>query len=253
MDIERRDQLAIVTGAGGGIGVEIVRRLRREGVRVVAVDLQLGALHDVTDEGVLFVRSDVAQRDEVSSAFAEAVSWGGTVTQLVTCAGTALRELAYDITTEGWNSVLATHLNGTLYWALETGTHMRDHGGGAIVTVGSISGTRGFLGTTAYSVAKAAIHQLTRNLAVEWADDGIRVNCVVPGFVETETLRNATMASGTYLTIGNLHALGRLARPSEIADAVYYLLSEQSSFMTGNLLFVDGGYSAMGRTRVTET
>jgi len=236
---------AVVTGGGGGIGSEVVGRLLGRGLRVAVVDLEPGGFEDNSDPNVLFVECDVARRESVRAALGTVLDWSDRVTAMVTCAGVAERDTASDMSDEVWDLAIAVHLNGTFYWCQEVARHMRKAGGGAIVTIGSICADRGFPGLLSYGCAKAGVHQLTRGLAVEWAADNIRVNCVAPGYVNTKRLSQVTTVAPQRSSA--LHAMGRIAEPGEIADAAAYLLSDQASFITGQVLYVDGGFSVLAR------
>jgi 3-oxoacyl-[acyl-carrier protein] reductase len=242
---------AIVTGAATGIGAAVVRKLlETPGQRVVVVQHRqvLEPLLEGEDR-VLRVVCDVADRASVEECFQRALEWSSGVDKLVTSAGVAERASAYEMSLEQWELPLKVHLNGTFNWCQVVGRHMRDGGGGAIVTIGSICANRGFPGLLSYGCAKAAIHELTRGLAVEWADDKIRVNTIAPGYVDTANLKSATTLQPN--VSASLHALGRLGTPEELAEAICFLLSDAASFITGEVLYVDGGFSVMPRPRGT--
>ena len=239
---------AIVTGGAGGIGTAVVRKLLdTPGQRVAVVDLKTGASIPVGEDRVLRVVADVADRSAVEDAFAQILRWSPTVNKLVTCAGVADRASAYDMTIEQWHLPQMTHLEGTFNWCQVVGRHMRTNSGGSIVVIGSICASRGFPGLLSYGCAKAAIHELARGLAVEWADDNIRVNVIAPGYVDTPYLHAATTLQSS--VSASLHALGRLGKPEELAEAIYFLLSDAASFVTGEVVHVDGGFSVMSRPR----
>lgn len=241
------DSVAVVTGGGGGIGSALVRQLRDEGIRVAVVDLTAGPFAASDDSGVLFLECDVTQRAQVEAAFENVLAWGGRVDKLVTCVGGGEYVDSYEVDLAEWQAQMDMNLTGTLHWCQVVGRHMRDNGGGAIVTVGSICATRGFPGRLAYGVAKAAVHQLTRGLAVEWAPDGIRVNCVAPGYVVTPRFEGAVTLD--LETLGTMHAVGRTGVAEELASVIRFLLSDAASFVTGEVVFADGGFSAMARPR----
>lgn len=164
---------------------------------------------------------------------------------LVTCAAIQIVGDSFELPTEHWQKVLAVHLNGTFYWCQAAGRSMRDGGGGSIVTVGSIAQDFGFPGRAAYTTSKAGIGGLTRVLAVEWAQWGIRVNSVIPGMVETPLFKRAAAQRIVDAeAAASEHALGRLGTTGELAEAIVFLLSDQSSFITGELVRVDGGFRA---------
>lgn len=238
--------IVIVTGGNGGIGRAVVHRLRNDGFRVASVDVVDDAdVSSEDDSGILRLSCDVSSFDDSARAFGEISAWGGDIGGLVTCAGTTERQPAYEMTPETWNLPIDVHLTGTFVWCQLAGCEMRKGNGGAIVTIGSICGSRGFANMLSYGVAKAGIHQLTRGLATEWAPDDIRVNAIAPGYIDTARMKSVTTLAASESR--RLHAMNRLGTPEEIADAASYLLSSQSSFVTGQVLHVDGGFSVMAR------
>ncbi len=243
--------VAVITGGASGIGWKTAELLleRDPGVACALVDLNEAESGELIgrfgEDRVRFVQCDVTDPSAVAAAAEEIQAWNRPIRMLVTCAGLQIVGDSFELPTEHWRKVTAVHLNGTFYWCQAAGRAMRDSGGGAIVTVGSIAQDFGFPGRAAYTTSKAGIGGLTRVLAVEWAPAGIRVNQVIPGMVETPLFKRAA-AQGVVdpREAGAEHALGRLGTTGELAEAIVFLLSDQSSFITGELVRVDGGFRA---------
>ena len=243
--------VAVITGGASGIGWKTAELLlqRREDVACALVDLNEAQSGELIErfgpDRVRFVRCDVTDPQAVANAAEQIEAWNSPIRMLVTCAGIQIVADSFVLASADWQKVLATHLNGTFYWCQAAGRAMREAGGGAIVTVGSIAQDFGFPGRAAYTTSKAGIGGLTRVLAVEWAPAGIRINQVIPGMVETPLFKKAA-AQGIVDAeeAAGEHPLGRLGTTGELAESIVFLLSEQASFITGELVHVDGGFRA---------
>jgi len=244
-------QVAVVTGAAGGIGAEIAHRFAAEGARVACIDLvaPTALVEAITAAGgqAMAVATDVA--DEASTlAAAETVlaAWSG-VTILVN--GAAPNDPAgsvLDLPPHEWNRVFAVQVTGAYYMSRAILPSMIAAGRGSIIHIASQLGHVGSPGRPAYCAAKGALIQLAKVMALDHAPQGIRVNSLSPGAVETGRLlfRNATMEAARAVSVPK-HPIGRLGRPDEIAAAALFLASDASSFMTGADLLIDGGYTAI--------
>jgi NAD(P)-dependent dehydrogenase (short-subunit alcohol dehydrogenase family) len=238
--------VAIVTGAAGGVGREVVRLLVEAGASVVAEDLdpevaELGA------ERVAVVVGDVADSAVAREAVALAIERFGRLDVLVNNAAQFLLKPTLETTDEEWDAVLRTNVRGAFVHAREALPALAD-GGGAIVNVASISGVVGLADQIAYCASKGAIVQLTRQLAIDWSPRGVRVNAVAPGAIDTPFLRNAIAGApdidAVLADIAAAHPLGRIADPAEIAELVVFLASPAARFVSGAILMADGGFTA---------
>jgi NAD(P)-dependent dehydrogenase (short-subunit alcohol dehydrogenase family) len=243
-------RVAVITGGASGIGLAIVERLAMNGDRVVICDINdeaaetsrirlapLGEVHyrhlDVTDEAA------------VEDVFAELAATFGSLDILVNNAGIAARAPLESFQTSDWRRVFDVNLLGSFFCLRAAGRIMLRQGGGAVINVASIAWARGCPGRAAYAASKAALVSLTQTAAVEWAERGVRVNAVAPGYVETDLLRSA-VASGALdeLEILDRIPARRLATPAQIADAVAFLASPQAAYINGHVLVIDGGFLA---------
>ncbi len=242
-------QVALVTGAAGGIGRAVVGLLRGRGYAVVAEDISPAVIDLGADEHVLPLQADVALTESARQAVALATDRFGRLDLLVNNAGLFLRKPTEQCTDEDFDVLMATNVRGAFIHARESLTAL-ERTGGSIVNLASISGLVGMPGQTVYSMTKGAIVQLTRQLAVEHAHRGIRVNAVAPGAVDTEFVARARDAAAdpdpaaSRATAISQHPIGRILTPTEVAEAIVFLGSPAASAITGAILSVDGGYVA---------
>ena len=237
MDVDGRT--ALVTGAGSGIGAAVARRLAAAGAKVTLADLSLGAVEELAAElgsGARAVQLDVRDEGQVAS-----VTAGLDV--LVNVAGIGSTTNAPETTLEVWEDVFAVNARGTFLCCKHAIPGMVERGGGAIVNVASVAGLVGLRNRAAYCASKGAVVALTRALAVDHVGDGIRVNAVCPGTVDSPWVRRLVEEVGESLdALRARQPLGRLGTTDEVAEAVEYLVSAE--FATGSILVLDGGLTA---------
>jgi NAD(P)-dependent dehydrogenase (short-subunit alcohol dehydrogenase family) len=246
-------QVAIVTGAAGGIGRAVVGLLLARGYAVVAEDISAevrGLAHQPTAAGkVMALEADVARTESAQAAVDLAISTFGRLDLLVNNAGLFLRKPTEQCTDEDFDVLMATNVRGAFIHAREALPALAQTSG-SIVNLASISGLVGMPGQTVYAMTKGAIVQLTRQLAVEHAHRGIRVNAVAPGAVDTDFVAHARDAAAdpdpaaSRASAISQHPIGRILTPAEIAEAIVFLASPAASAITGAILPVDGGYVA---------
>jgi NAD(P)-dependent dehydrogenase (short-subunit alcohol dehydrogenase family) len=243
-------KVAIVTGAGSGIGRASAVRFAAEGASVVVSDIR-GPKADETvamiaDDGGTAVscQADVSRADDVERMVATAVDAFGGLDALFNNAGTIRPGTAVRLSEDDWDLVMAVNVRSVFLGAKYAVPAMVTRGGGAIVSTASVSGLNGDPGGVVYSASKAAVINLTRALAVDHARQHIRVNCICPGAIDTPPVERMLADAEARARSERAHPLGRIGRPEEIAAAAVWLCSDESSFVTGHALVVDGGLSA---------
>ncbi len=247
------DKLAIVTGASRGLGKAIALELAQEGARVAClatrVENAAGVVAEITAAGgqARAYGCRVENSAEVTATFAQIAVDFGPVQILVNNAGLSRPMLTLEMTEENWDMQMDINAKSIFLCSQAAARQMKDNGGGAIVNIGSILGRNAFPATLGYCASKAATDQMTRVMAIEWARLGIRVNCVAPGYVQTDLVDD--LAHEGKLTLRDLERrtpLRRLGTAREIARAVVYLASQDAAFVTGEVLVIDGGWTAFG-------
>lgn len=228
------NRVVLVTGAASGIGREIASRFGREGARVTGFDAAAPA--DVV--------GDVRSPADVERAVAEVVAAHGRLDVLVNSAG--VREIGdvYTMAAAEWDNVIAVNLSGTFYCCQAAARVMRDGGGGAIVNISSVGGLIGLAGRPAYTAAKHGVIGLTRSLARDLAPAGIRVNAICPGLIRTPLTEQYFQEGAFEEGLRTVVPQGRAGTPADVADAALYLASDQSAYVSGIALTVDGGWLA---------
>lgn len=227
-----------VTGGASGIGAATVELLREQGAHVVVLDISDSGGPDV-------IKVDVSDEAEVAGAIDRTVGMLGGLDAVVNIAGIQRSGAVHELDATDWDDQLRINARSCFLTSKHAVPHLRQSGGGSIVTTASAAGLKGFAGMTAYSASKGAVIAFTRTLAVELAPDGIRANCICPGWVDTPFNNPVISFEGgkeAHLSnVGRSVPLGREAAPTEIANWCAYLVSDASGYMTGQSIAVDGG------------
>lgn len=241
-----KGSVAFITGGGGGIGRAIALLLGKKGISIAVADLNEKAARTVADEiqreggASLGVRVDVTQKTDITEAVHQANDRLGGVDILVNCAGVYSQTLVVEMTEEEWDRVININLKGTFLTSQAVIPIMQRKRFGKIVNISSSHGFKGGAKTAHYSASKAGVIVFTKSLALELAPYGINVNAVAPGIIDTEMPRR--LLDEKYIsTRARGNPLGRLGTPQDVADAVLFLVSEESSYITGQTLYVNGG------------
>jgi NAD(P)-dependent dehydrogenase (short-subunit alcohol dehydrogenase family) len=250
------ERVAVITGAGTGMGAATAEALASAGFAVMLAGRRESKLEEVRDRirghddgATVEIRStDVAVPKECESLIADTIERLGRVDVAVTAAATFEGVLSLSMGAAEWDACLDILARGSLLVAVAAAKRMKERGdGGRIVLVSSVNSVVSEAETVHYSAAKAAVNSIARSLAIELAGDGIFVNAVSPGWVDTPMVADF-VAETTSEDLARINALGRLGRPEEIAGVITYLASDAPEFLTGATLFVDGGQTAMAPT-----
>ncbi|MCY3779393.1 MAG: glucose 1-dehydrogenase [Chloroflexi bacterium] len=251
-DFDLTGQTALITGAGRGIGLATARRMAAAGADVIIAEFiaENGERAAAEIEGMgrksMFIEVDVRDSGSVNRMAEAALKAFPNIDILVCNAGIAQAVNAEECSDEDWLNMIAVNLNGVFWCCRAIGRHMLERGSGAIVNLASMSG---MISNTPqpqahYNAAKAGVILLTKSLAGEWADRGVRVNCVSPGYIGTDMTLEGFSNDDWRPTWLAMTPQGRIGKPEEIAQAIFYLASPGASFATGTNLVVDGGYTS---------
>lgn len=242
---------ALVTGGNQGLGKAFSFALAEEGAEVIIAarnpERNRKVVREAEEAGLAIsaIDADITESEEIAAMVSEAAKVLGRIDILVNNAGTCFHNPSFEVTDEEWDAVFDLNVKALWRTTRAVGAHMRDNGGGSIVNIGSMSGliVNRPQWQPAYNASKAAVHHLTKSLAVEWADLNIRVNAVAPGYVKTEMAPVDRPEFQRYWVEDAPQQ--RFALPEEIAPSVVFLASDAASFITGSVLVADGGYTAV--------
>jgi dihydroanticapsin dehydrogenase len=248
------DRVAIVTGAGSGIGRASAIRLAQEGAKVVCVDINESAAKECADEinkssgSTYAVKCDISDSTACSKVVSDCVDKFGSVDILVNNAGVNLPGVFHEVSDETILKTLSVNVMGAMYLSRAAIKYMLKNSRGSIINMSSVNGLVSEPFLSVYSASKGALVMLTRGIALDYAKTGIRCNAICPGWVDTPiNYAHADMLGGldhVYKTISSFQPIGRPGTPMEIANLVLFLASDESSFMTGSIVSADGGMTA---------
>lgn len=246
MDSGKRlqDRRILITGGAGGIGAAAARRLSAEGAAVAILDVDADAAGRLASdlENAVPVEGDVSREDSTTAAVTAAAQQLGGLDGVLTCAGIARSGMPHEMSVEDWDSVITVNLTGTFLTIRAAVPHLLEAGTASVVTIGSVASlVSANTNTCSYDASKSGVLGLTRSIAVGYADRGIRANCLCPGVVDTPLARRAREVDGVTSNAVAATPLGRRAEPDEMAAVIAFMLSAESSYLTGSVVTADGG------------
>jgi len=238
-----QEKVAIVTGASSGLGRAIAEMFIKEGAKVIFSDIN--PYPGILPENGHFLKTDTSDKKEVEALVSYAVSQFGRLDIIVNNAGVGLTAEIASMPDEIWDKVTAINLSGVFYGIRAAASYMKENKiKGSIINIASILGQVGFKGAGAYCASKGGVNQLSRTAALELASSGIRVNSIAPGFIKTAMTKGIQDNEAANASIVGAIPLGYMGDPDDIAYAAVYLASEESKYVTGSVLYADGGWTA---------
>jgi NAD(P)-dependent dehydrogenase (short-subunit alcohol dehydrogenase family) len=243
------NKIAIVTGGGTGIGRGIAIQFGKEGAKVIVSGRRMGPIESVATEIIknggeaIAVEADVSQFEAVKNLVQTAVTRFGTIDILVNNAGVYIPHDAAEMTDDEWNTVMSVDLKGVWHGVKAVLPQMISHGKGKIINISSIAGLIGFEKSAAYCAAKGAVINLTREIALDYASKKINVNGIAPGLIESDMTRGLLNDKAVLTAFLDKTPIGRVGKPEDIAHAAVWLASDESDFVVGQTIVVDGGWT----------
>ncbi len=237
------NKVAIVTGASSGLGKAIAEMFLKEGAKVVFSDIN--PYPGELNENAIFQHADTSKSEEVDALIATAVEKFGTLDIMVNNAGIGVLNELTNLSDDEWDKVIAVNQDGVFYGVRAAARYMKEHNiAGSIINMASILGQVGFRGAGAYCASKGGTNQITRTAALELAPANVRVNSIAPGFIKTEMTKGIQEDTAANSFIEQSTPLGHMGEPNDIAYAATYLASDEARYVTGSVLYVDGGWMA---------
>lgn len=247
MNMNLENKVVVVTGACSGIGLAIANKFLEEKAKVVFSDIKEEGCFSIIKENdnAIFIKCNVSSSKEVDSLIKEVVDRFGSLDVFVNNAGIATMADVTLMTDDDWQKVIDVNLTGVFYGTRASARYMKENNiKGNIINISSILGINGFNGAISYCAAKGGVNQITRTAALELASSGIRVNAVAPAFIKTKMTGGILEDENYRKFLESSTPLGYIGEPDDIANAVVYLASENAKYVTGTILYVDGGWTA---------
>ncbi len=243
-----KGKTALVTGGEGGIGQAICARFAKEGAQVISADIQQNTLPADTHQPIQYHQLDVTQEASVVSLFERAAKQWGQLDILVNAAGIEIEKTIEDTSLEEWNRIFAINVTGLFLTSKYALPLLRASSGASVINFGSYDGFIADPGLAAYCATKGAVHALTKAMACDHGPEGIRVNAICPGYVDTPMLQSFFGSSGDIdslkQAVRDVHPTGTYGTPTDIANLVNWLASDEARYASGQLWVIDGGLSA---------